>query len=58
VILDRWRCTSISRSRRLSRSVSETSFDDQGTTILTEYFPVGNHVHYRDEIGGGGHFPR
>jgi hypothetical protein len=57
VILDRWRCTSIYRSCKLSRSVTETIFDDQGTTILTEYFPVGNHVHCRDEIGGEGHFP-
>jgi hypothetical protein len=58
VILDRWRDTSIYRSRRLSRSVTETTFIDQGTTILTEYMPGGNHVHYRDDIGGEGHFPR
>jgi hypothetical protein len=54
----RWRDTSIYRSRRLSRSVSETTFIDQGTTILTEYLLVGNHVHYRDDIGGEGYFPR
>jgi hypothetical protein len=58
VILDRWRDSSIYRSRRLSRSVTETTFSDQGTTILTEYMPGGNHVHYRDEIGGDEHFPR
>jgi hypothetical protein len=57
VILDRWRNTSIYRARRLSRSVSVTTFIDQGTTILTEYLPVGNHVHYRDDIDGEGHFP-
>jgi hypothetical protein len=38
--------------------MSETTFIDQGTTILTEYFLVGNHVHCRDEIGGDMHFPR
>jgi hypothetical protein len=32
--------------------VSESTFDDQGTTILTEHLPAGNHVHCRDEIGG------
>jgi hypothetical protein len=37
--------------------VSDTTFIDQGTTILTEYFPVVNNVHYRDDIGGEGHFP-
>jgi hypothetical protein len=58
VILDRWRDTSIYRSHKLSRSMSETTFIDQGTTILTDYLPVGNHVHCRDEIGGEGHFPR
>jgi hypothetical protein len=35
-----------------SRSESEATFDDQGTTILTEYLPAGNGVHCRDEIGG------
>jgi hypothetical protein len=58
VILDRWRDSSIYRSRRLSRSVTETTFSDQGTTILTEYMPGGNHVLCRDEIGGDEHFPR
>jgi hypothetical protein len=32
--------------------VTNTTFIDQGTTILTEYMPGGNHVHYRDDIGG------
>jgi hypothetical protein len=41
----------------MTRSVSKTTFDDQGRTILTEYFLVGNHVHCRDEIGGEGNFP-
>jgi hypothetical protein len=58
VILDRWRDTSIYRSRRLSRSVTETTFNDQGTAILTEYMLGGNHVHYRDDIGGDRHFLR
>jgi hypothetical protein len=44
VILDRWRDTSIYRSRRLRIFVA-TTFNDQGTTILTEYMPGGNHVH-------------
>jgi hypothetical protein len=57
VILDRWRDTSNYRSRRLRKSVSIT-FSDQGTTILTEYMPGGNHVHCRDETGGDGHLPR
>ena len=56
MILDRWICTSIYRSGRLSRYVSETTYDDKGTSILTEYFPVGNHVHCRDEIGVNGTF--
>jgi hypothetical protein len=34
-----------------SRLESEATFDDQGTTILTEYFPVGNGVHCSDEMG-------
>jgi hypothetical protein len=58
VILDRWRDSSIYRSCRLSRSVTETTFSDQGTTILTEYMPGGNHVLCRDEIGGDEHFPQ
>jgi hypothetical protein len=37
--------------------VLETTFDDHRTTILTEYLPVGNHVHYKHDIGGEGHFP-
>jgi hypothetical protein len=31
--------------------VLETTFDDHGTTILTEHLLVGNHVHCMDEIG-------
>jgi hypothetical protein len=58
VILDRWRVSSIYRSHRLSRSVTESTFSDQGTAILTEYMPGGNHVLCRDEIGGDEHFPR
>jgi hypothetical protein len=58
VILDRWRVSSIYRSHRLRRSVTESTFSDQGTTILTEYMPGGNHVLCRDEIGGDEHFPR
>jgi hypothetical protein len=42
----------------LSRFVTESTFSDQGTTILTEHMPGGNHVHYRDDIGGDKHFPR
>jgi hypothetical protein len=38
--------------------MSRTTFIDHGTAILTEYLPVDNHVHYRDDIGGEGHFPR
>jgi hypothetical protein len=58
VILDIWRVSAIYRSHRLSRSMTESTFSDQGTTILTEHMPRGNHVHYRDEIGGDEHFPR
>jgi hypothetical protein len=58
VILYRWRDSSIYRSRRLSKSVTETTFSDQGTAIFTEYMLGGNHVHYRDENGGDKHFPR
>jgi hypothetical protein len=58
VILDRWRVSAIYRSYRLSRSVTESTFRDQGTTILTEHMPGGNHVHCRDDIGGDEHFPR
>jgi hypothetical protein len=58
VILDRWRVSAIYRSYRLSRSVTESTFRDQGTAILTEHMPGGNHVHYRDDIGGDEHFPR
>jgi hypothetical protein len=49
VIEDRWRDSSIYGSHRLSRSV-KTTFIDQGTFILTEYMPGGNHVHYRDGL--------
>jgi hypothetical protein len=58
VILDRWRVSSIYRSCRLSRSATESTFSDHGTTILTEYMPGGDHVRCRDEIGGDDHFPR
>jgi hypothetical protein len=36
----------------------QTTFIDHGTTVLTGYLPIGNHVHCRDEIRGEGHFPR
>jgi hypothetical protein len=39
VILDRWRVSAIYRSCRLSRSVTESTFSDQGTTILIEHIP-------------------
>jgi hypothetical protein len=58
VILDRWRVSAIYRSYRLSRSVTDSTFSDQGTSILIENMPGGNHVHCRDEIGGDEHFPR
>jgi hypothetical protein len=58
VILDRWRVSAIYISHRLSRSMTESTFSDQGTTILTEHMPGGNHVLCRDEIGGEEHFPR
>jgi hypothetical protein len=58
VILDRWRVSAIYRSYRLSRSVTESTCSDQGTAILTEHMLGGNHVHYRDDIGGDEHFPR
>jgi hypothetical protein len=58
VILDRWRVSAIYRSCRLRRSVTESTFSDQGTAILTEHMPGGNYVHYRDDIGGDEHFPR
>jgi hypothetical protein len=29
----------------------EATFDDQGTTILTDNLPTGNSVHYRDKMG-------
>jgi hypothetical protein len=58
VILDRWRVSAIYRSYRLSRSVIESTFSDQGIAILIEHMPGGNHVHYRDAIGGDEHFPR
>jgi hypothetical protein len=58
MILDRWRVSAIYRSYRLSKSVTESTFRDQGTTILIEHMPGGNHVHYRDVIGGDEHFPR
>jgi hypothetical protein len=38
--------------------VCQNTLIDQGTSILTEYIPGGNHVHYRDDIGGDEHFPR
>jgi hypothetical protein len=57
VILDRWRVSTIYRSCRLSRSVTEATFSDQGISILTKYMPGGNHVLCRDEIGGDEHFP-
>jgi hypothetical protein len=58
VILDIWRISVIYRSYRLSRSVTESTFRDQGTAILTEHMPGGNHVHYKDDIGGDEHFPQ
>jgi hypothetical protein len=36
----------------------QTTFIDQGKTVLTEYILGGNHVHYRDDIGGDRHFPQ
>jgi hypothetical protein len=57
VILDRWRDSSIYRSRRLRISMTKTTFSDQGTTILIEYMLGGNHVLCRDGIGGDEHFP-
>jgi hypothetical protein len=57
MILDRWRVSAIYRSYILSRSVTESTFRDQGTTILTEHMPGGNNVHCRDDIGGDEHFP-
>jgi hypothetical protein len=57
VILERWRVNSIYKSYRLSSSVTESTFNYQGTTILIEHMPGGNHVHYRDVIGGDEHFP-
>jgi hypothetical protein len=50
MILDRWRVSAIYRSYRLSRSVTESTFNDQGTAILTEHMPGGNHVHCRDGL--------
>jgi hypothetical protein len=35
-----------------SISVSDSTFDDQVTTILTESLPTGKDVHFRDKIGG------
>jgi hypothetical protein len=58
VILDIWRVSVIYRSYRLSRSVTESTFSDQGIAILTDHMPGGNHVHYRDVIDGDEHFPR
>jgi hypothetical protein len=46
------------RSHELRRSVTKSTFSDQGTAILTEYMPGGNHVLCRNEIGGDEHFPR
>jgi hypothetical protein len=34
------------------RSVSDSTFDDQVTTILTESLLAGKDVHFRDKIGG------
>jgi hypothetical protein len=31
---------------------SKATFDDHGTTILTEYFPTRNNAHCEDGIGG------
>jgi hypothetical protein len=50
MILDRWRVSAIYRSYRLSRSVTESTFRDQGIAILTEHMPGGNHVHCRDGL--------
>jgi hypothetical protein len=50
VILDRRRVSAIYRSYRLSRSVTESTFRDLGTAILTEHMPGGNHVHCRDGL--------
>jgi hypothetical protein len=50
MILDRWRVSAIYRSYRLSRSVTESTFSDQGIAILTEHMPGGNHVHCRDGL--------
>jgi hypothetical protein len=50
MILDRWRVSAIYRSYKLSRSVIESIFRDQGTTILTEHMPGGNHVLCRDRL--------
>jgi hypothetical protein len=58
VILDRWRDSSTYRSHKLSRSVTESTFSDQGTAIFTEYMPGGNQVLCKNEIGGDEHFPR
>jgi hypothetical protein len=58
VILDKWRVSVIYGSHRLRRSMTESTFSDHGTTILTEYMPGGNHVLCGDEIGSDKHFPR
>jgi hypothetical protein len=50
VILDRWRVNAIYRSCRLSRSVTESTFNDQGTSILVEHMPGGNHVLCKDGL--------
>ena len=36
--------------------MTKSTFSDQGTTILTEPMLGGNHVHYRDDVGGDEHF--
>jgi hypothetical protein len=50
VILDGWRVGAIYKSYRLSISMTESTFSDQGTAILTEDMPGGNHVHCRDGL--------
>jgi hypothetical protein len=50
VSLDRWRVNAIYRSYRLSRSVIESTFSDQGIAILTKHMPGGNHVHWREVV--------
>jgi hypothetical protein len=37
--------------------MTESNFSNQGTTILIENMPGGNHVHCRDDIGGDEHSP-